>query len=196
MRNYITYTILAFVFALSSCSDRKPTTVFMPDMYYPIAYDPYQESELAYSKYIDREGNEVPLFKNRQTALRPVKGTVPQNQDAILPYSIENDQAGYQESKAITSPLKETKEATLERGEMLYNINCAVCHGTGGDGKGSIVKTGAYAGVPNYKDREITVGSVYHVIMYGKNAMGSYASQIEEADRWRVAEYVIKLKNK
>ena len=76
----------------------------------------------------------------------------------------------------------------------MYGQNCAVCHGTAGDGQGSIVKTKAYSGVPNYSERDVTVGSVYHVIMYGKNAMGSYASQLTPADRWRVAEYVMSLK--
>ena len=67
----------------------------------------------------------------------------------------------------------------------------AACHGTGGDGQGSIVQSGAYSGVPNYKDREITVGSVHYVLSYGRNAMGSYAGQLNPGDRWRVAQYVM-----
>ena len=43
---------------------------------------------------------------------------------------------------------------------------------------------------------EITQGSIYHVIYYGRNAMGSYASQITEKERWQVALYVEQLRNK
>ncbi|YBU89555.1 MAG: c-type cytochrome [Candidatus Walczuchella monophlebidarum] len=74
----------------------------------------------------------------------------------------------------------------------MYKINCSICHGNTGDGQG--VKKEKILGVPNYKNLEITVGSVYNVIMYGKNNMGSYASQLTPFFLWKVAEYVIKLK--
>ena len=37
-------------------------------------------------------------------------------------------------------------------------------------------------------------GSIYHTIYYGKNAMGSYANQLNEEERWQVVAYVLKLK--
>ena len=51
-------------------------------------------------------------------------------------------------------------------------------------------------GVPSYDDagRAITTGSIYHVIYYGKNTMGSYANQLNEKERWQVVAYVEKLK--
>ena len=70
-------------------------------------------------------------------------------------------------------------------------MTCAACHGVNGDGQGDIVQSGAYSGVPAYKDRDITVGSVHYVITNGKNLMGSYAGQLSPADRWRVAMYVM-----
>ena len=82
-------------------------------------------------------------------------------------------------------------EKDIERGKMLFDKTCAACHGTGGDGQGPIVQTGAFSGVPNYADREITVGSVHYVLTNGRNAMGSYAGQLNAGDRWRVAMYVM-----
>ena len=79
----------------------------------------------------------------------------------------------------------------LERGKILFDHTCAACHGTGGDGQGPIVQSGAFSGVPNYADREITVGSVHYVLTNGRNAMGSYAGQLNAGDRWRVAMYVM-----
>ena len=100
--------------------------------------------------------------------------------------------AGYEAAKAITaSPLKaENLEKDLARGKSLYDKTCSACHGTGGDGQGPIVLSGAYSGVPKYADREITIGSIHYVLTNGRNAMGSYAGQLNVGDRWRVALYV------
>lgn len=183
---------------LSSCGgpEREPAMVFMPDMYYSIPYEPYQKATFDYPEYQENSG--VPLLREdfNMSALVPVEGTVPHTKSGLLPYTLPNNNDGYNASKLVKSPLDSLNSvAHLDRGEKLFNQVCAACHGEAGDGQGSIVQSGAYVGVPNYKDREITVGSVYHVIMYGRNAMGSYASQLNEEDRWMVAEYVMKLKN-
>ena len=59
-----------------------------------------------------------------------------------------------------------------------------------------LVKQEKILGVPSYADagRAITQGSIYHVIYYGKNSMGSYANQLNEEERWQVVAYVEKLK--
>ena len=76
-----------------------------------------------------------------------------------------------------------------------FSTYCAVCHGEKGDGKGNLVKREKFLGVPNYKDREITEGSVFHVVTYGLNAMGSHANQLSANERWLIAAYVMKLKS-
>ena len=38
------------------------------------------------------------------------------------------------------------------------------------------------------------MGGIYHVQMYGLNAMGSYASQTNEKERWQIAMHVMDLK--
>lgn len=183
---------------VTSCSDKKrtPSIVYMPDMYYATAYDPYQKAN---AEYPEREtASDVPVFNAHynMSALESVEGSVARSEGDILPWPYKNNNAGYAQAKAITaSQLKGDKVKDLEKGKKLYAQNCAVCHGAAGDGQGSIVQSKAYSGVPTYGERDITVGSVYHVIMYGKNAMGSYASQLTPADRWRVAEYVMSLKN-
>ena len=61
--------------------------------------------------------------------------------------------------------------------------------------KGKLVQREKFLGVPSYKDRAVTVGSVFHVETYGLNAMGSHANQLSKKERWQVAEYVMKLKS-
>lgn len=199
MNKPILYSLLvATILTITSCGKkREPSIVFMPDMYYPTAYDPYMEANF---DYVDKhKESNVMLFKDQKnmTALWAPEGSVPRTESGVLPWDLKNTLDDYNKSKEITtSPLKpENREKDLERGQKMYEINCAVCHGVKGDGQGSIVQSGAYSGVPNYTEREISVGSVYHVIMYGKNAMGAYAPQLKPEDRWRVAEYVMEFKN-
>lgn len=189
--------ILGFAgLVFTSCGKGNPPLVYFPDMYFPVAYDPLQKAEDPYSKH----DNEVPAFvkQNGGTALTPVPGTVPQNRDGIfaeglLPANMDEYNAGYEASKAVTaSPLNPANaEKDLARGKVLYEKTCSACHGTAGDGQGSIVQTGAYVGVPKYADRAITLGTVHYVIENGRNAMGSYAGQLTPGDRWRVAMYVM-----
>lgn len=197
-RNILKITaVLGFAsLVLSSCGNGNPPLVWFPDMYFPVAYDPLQKAEDAYSKH----DNEIPAFvkQNGATGLTPVEGTVPQDKDgifaeALLPKNVDEYNAGYEASKSVTaSPLNAANlEKDLERGKLLYEKTCAACHGTAGDGQGSIVQSGAYSGVPNYADRQVTLGSVHYVIVNGRNAMGSYAGQLSPGDRWRVAMYVM-----
>ncbi|MEG0925550.1 MULTISPECIES: c-type cytochrome [Chryseobacterium] len=182
---------------LNSCGPKENTPlVYFPDMYFPVAYDPLMKAQDAYS---DHE-NEIPAFvkNNGATGLTPVEGSVPQNKDGVfeeslLPKNVDEYNAGYEGSKKLTaSPLNPANAAKdLERGKVLFDHTCAACHGTGGDGQGPIVQTGAFSGVPNYADRELTVGSVHYVLTNGRNAMGSYAGQLNPGDRWRVAMYVM-----
>lgn len=182
---------------LNSCGPKENTPlVYFPDMYFPVAYDPLMKAQDAYS---DHE-NEIPAFvrNNGATGLAPVEGSVAQNKDGIfeeglLPKNVDEYNAGYDASKTMTtSPLNPANSAKdLERGKQLFEKTCSACHGVGGDGQGPIVQSGAYSGVPNYADREITVGSVHYVITNGRNAMGSYAGQLSAGDRWRVAMYVM-----
>ncbi|MDX1333371.1 MAG: cytochrome c, partial [Robiginitalea sp.] len=97
----------------------------------------------------------------------------------------------------VASPLDSlNREENLAVGKELYDIYCAICHGTKGDGKGTLVQREKILGVPSYADpaRNITAGDTYHVIYYGLNSMGSYANQLNHKERWQVAEYVMKLK--
>jgi mono/diheme cytochrome c family protein len=85
-------------------------------------------------------------------------------------------------------------DENLAKGKAMFDIYCIECHGAKGDGQGVLVQRGKFLGVPNYKDREITEGSIYHVIMYGRNLMGSHASQLTYKERWEIVQYVQKLR--
>ena len=190
--------ILGFAaIALSSCSKGNPPLVYFPDMYFPVAYDPLSKAADAYSKH----ENSIPAFvkNNGATGLGPVDGTVAQNPEGLADAAANRAMApleynaGYDASKLISaSPLDPANQAKdITRGKLLYEQTCSACHGTGGDGQGSIVVSGAYSGVPKYADRELTIGSVHYVLTHGRNSMGSYAGQLKPGDRWRVSLYIM-----
>ena len=179
--------ILAVLVGLISCQDNaRPNYQYMPNMYESIGYETYQEANII----IDGEE----LLKNDMEALLPAEGSIPRGD--FMPFEIENTNDGFALAKAnLRSPL-DSLQVNYEDGKILYDIYCGICHGNKGDGKGKLVQREKILGVPSYADvgRAITTGSIYHVIYYGKNTMGSYANQLNEEERWQVVAYVEKLK--
>jgi mono/diheme cytochrome c family protein len=182
MKNLFYKTIVLFLFGgvVMSCADNdEPNYQYMPDMYEPIGYEAYGEYD---------------IFVNGQEAKLPVEGSIPRG---WMPYDYENTPEGMANAKAnLNNPLPYTEE-NLNEGKQLYTIYCAVCHGDNGDGKGILAEREKILGIPSYDDagRAITEGSVYHVIYYGLNSMGSYAAQTSEEERWKITHYVMNLKN-
>jgi mono/diheme cytochrome c family protein len=177
-------TIIAIlIVGLASCNEysKTPGKVYMPDMSYSRAYEFYSYN---------------PNYKNGITAQAPVAGTIARG--AIMPdHLIENDTNSY---KALRFT-GELNMAQVEEGGRLYSIHCGVCHGNELNGNGPLYNGGAgkYPAAPaNFKDAKylnMTVGTMYHAIMYGKNLMGAYASQLDTKQRWMVLAYIKKVQS-
>lgn len=180
MNNIFKIGIVCCLVLLASCKgDDAPNYQYMPNMYQPVGYEAYGEAD---------------FLPNGMEARQPAEHTISRGN---MPYEFANDLEGKELARENPSPLDSLGvDANLAKGGELYAIYCAICHGVKGDGQGTLVQREKILGVPNYSDpaRNITVGSTYHVIHYGLNAMGSYASQLNHQERWQVAEYVMKLK--
>ena len=94
----------------------------------------------------------------------------------------------------MKSPFEKNEE-NLANGKKMYEIYCSVCHGSKGDGNGILMEREKFLGIPSYADRDITEGSIYHVLMHGINLMGSHAGQVNDKERWQISQYVLKLRN-
>ena len=181
MKSIYKITLLVGITILvSSCHDNsKPNYQYMPNMYEPVSYSTYSESS---------------AFKNGKEGQLPVDGTINRG---FVPYEYPNTDEGYESAKLNSkSPLGTLSEKDMEKAKGLFEIYCAICHGVAGDGKGKLVTQGKFLGIPNYKDRVITEGSIFHVVTYGRNLMGSHANQLSKTERWLVAAYVMELKSK
>ena len=178
MRKYIKFSIALLVLAtIVSCSDKRERQLqYMPDMYVAVPYE------------ADAEKGNTGASSN----LKPVAGTIARGN---VPYEYADTNADYEKAKTVLkSPLVQD-DANLEQGKKMYTIYCVSCHGKKGDGNGYLSQADKFAGIPSYKDRDITEGSIYHVIMHGRNMMGSHSSQLTAKERWQVTMYVQQLRN-
>ena len=170
--------IALIIFAsITSCNDKRtPRVEYMPDMYVSIPYDTDDADGL----------NGEPVNS------KPVAGTIPRGGHPA--YDIPDTPEGYEKAKAeLTNPI-EASEENLEKGKELYDIYCISCHGKKGDGNGYLSQAEKFEGIPSYADRDINAGSIYHVIMHGKNLMGSHSGQLTYKERWQIIHYVEQLR--
>jgi len=186
------YIILLSVCGMSAfvaCSDeikRNPNDVYMPDMAYSRAYETYADHSFLKDSGIN--------YTNM-----PVAGTIARGEE--MPFHIAKDKVGdtanYVASKQIKSPVDSMSKSDLVEAERLYLINCGICHGPKLDGNGPLYKggDGPYPAKPatlvgDAKIEAMPVGQMFYSVTYGKNLMGSYASQLNRKQRWQVIAYI------
>lgn len=168
---------------LASCNSgstrRNPGKIYAPDMTYSRAYDAYTAN---------------PNFADGQTSRKPISGTVAVGHE-LPDHMVEGDTNAY---KSFTTDMR-FNEAELAEGKRLFNIYCGICHGTNLDGQGPLYASGKFAAMPaNLKDAKylhMSAGTMYAAIKYGKNTMGSYASQLDIKQRWMVIAYIKKVQS-
>lgn len=163
---------------------------YAPDMYHSIPLEPY-------SQYVNTEffpGGYNTFFQdaygNGGNAQKPVPGTIARGKldhYFLIPESNE----GYEAAAALVNPLPKDK-ATIAEGKRLFTLYCIQCHGKKGEGNGSIVEAGKFPAPPAYNGplKDLPEGKAYYSITYGKNLMGSHASQLNPTERWQVIRYV------
>ena len=124
----------------------------------------------------------------------PVEGTIPRG---YVVYDLPNTNEAFELSKADAHVPANFADMDPAEGKELYTIFCSSCHGVKGDGEGILFQREKILGIPGYGEErlpEMTPGSIYHVMMHGKNNMGSHASQLTYSERWKIVSYVMQLR--
>lgn len=172
-----------------SCGDgvkREQSKVYMPDMAYSRAVETYADNSNLKNAGIYYDAN-------------PVAGTIKREGVAAfaLAKDIGIDTLNYVDSKQIMNPLPALNEKDMAEAKRLYVINCGICHGEKLDGNGPLYKDGAgpYPAKPatlvgDVKYETMPAGQMMYSLVYGKNLMGSYASQLSTQQRWMVIHYI------
>lgn len=160
-----------------------------------------------------------PKFKSQTTtsmftdgrSMRPrVPGTIPrgsilENPAVELGYAStgtdldETDAPASQEPNWTEEfPLQVTTEL-MERGQLSFNVHCAVCHGRAGYGNGLVsqrateLQQGTWVPPTSiHADhvRKQPDGQLYNVITNGVRKMPAYGHQISVKDRWAIVLYL------
>lgn len=181
-RNSVTMALaLSMGFYMMSCGSdpNSPGVEYMPDMYRTPALEPYSVN----SNYSDK-----------MEARLPAEGSIPQG---YLPYGIPNTNEGYEMAGRLLKDPFPMNEATVAEGKVIYTKFCSHCHGEKGLGDGPTVTAG-HPPPPAYNSAALVnlpEGKMFHTITYGKNLMGSHASQLNTEERWKVIRYVQTLQN-
>jgi mono/diheme cytochrome c family protein len=182
---------------LSSCSnDRSPNSShydpedpgavyeFEGDMYYSVPYDPLTQWEHHF----------IPFNKDSINERMPAMGTIARGKLDYY-YWMPNTPEGYERAaKEVINPMI-ANEPTLAEGKRLYELYCWHCHGKEGNGDGPVIAIGGFP-PPQWKSynsdyiRKLSEGQMYHTVTYGKNAMGSHASQLAPMQRWKIITYI------
>lgn len=183
-KQYLITLIIAGAATIAACNSgdvrRNPGKTYVPDMTYSRAYDAYTKNN--------------GVTRDSLVSQLPVPGTIARGH-ALPDHLTEADSVAYH---ALTSPYA-MGEKELTEGKRLFNIYCGICHGTEMDGNGPLYTSGKFAAMPaNLKGAQylaMSAGQMYYAIMYGKNMMGSYASQLDHKQRWEVIAYIKKVQS-
>jgi len=101
------------------------------------------------------------------------------------------------ENAAKANPVKPTPES-LAKGKKLYVIDCAMCHGDKGDGKGDMASdmknVTDFTNPDALKNR--TDGELFYAIRKGKGEMPPEGDRAKDDDVWNLVNYIRSLAKK
>ncbi len=188
LTNFLTIAVIAIIVILSSCNNkRNPGRIYMPDMTYSRAVETYSlHDSTLWTADLNHKGGKQ-IFYNSIPAAGSIK------RGELYPYTLPNDSNGYKMSATIKNPIDSVSKTDLAEAARLYNINCGICHGEKGTANGPIATGGYVGGVANLTlplYLAMAEGTMFHSITYGKNNMGSYASQLDRHQRWMIVKYI------
>lgn len=148
-----------------------------------------------------------PVFADGRAMRQPVVGTVARGQLQDDDHynrgfsQIRNEDTGTWEVRYFQGmPAQMTIDApTMKRGQTMFGIYCAVCHGEDARGMGPVfvraqeLNQGAFIQPSNLLDPAIAAredGHIYNTIRNGIRSMPPYGSQIKTEDRWAIVAYI------
>jgi len=131
-------------------------------------------------------------FMQIQPSFRPMSQPLPVPTDAI---PVEG--AAYSLDLGVPPNPVASDQASLARGQELYNINCAVCHGSDGKGNGPIAShlQNKPFDLTSFPIHSFTDGGIFFIISTGiPGKMPALNENLTVIERWDVVNYMRTLK--
>lgn len=102
------------------------------------------------------------------------------------------------EAAKQANPVKSSPES-LARAKKWWTMDCAMCHGAAGDGKGSLaadmkLQIADFTNPATLKDR--TDGEIFYIIKNGHEDMPPEGNRIKADENWDLVNYVRSLSGK
>lgn len=102
------------------------------------------------------------------------------------------------EAAKAPNPVKATG-ASIAAGKKSYGIDCAMCHGIAGDGKGDLASDMKLK-MLDYTDasalKSMTDGEMFYIIKNGKGEMTGEGDRVKANEIWNMVNYVRSLAKK
>ena len=126
-----------------------------------------------------------------QESIRTHEAQLPEMPKGTIPVSEGTEELKMQDFQKISNPLGNSRDV-LERGSRSYGYFCVVCHGSKGDGNGTVGQS--FAPLPtdlrspyvqNQKD-----GVLFYRINFGFNRHPPLYRTIEKEDSWAIIRYI------
>ncbi|MGH9746836.1 MAG: c-type cytochrome [Candidatus Acidiferrales bacterium] len=96
------------------------------------------------------------------------------------------------EALKVPNPVK-PGPASIATGKKKYGYDCAMCHGTDGDGKGDLA-IDMKLKMADYRDpaslKAVTDGEMFYVIKNGNAEMPSEVDRLKDEDIWNLVNYI------
>lgn len=94
-------------------------------------------------------------------------------------------------ASTMKSPLVDQQEAE-RAGKVIYERMCVICHGEKGDGKGvaSVTLEPRPADFLSIRVEDESDGAIFWKLTHGKPPMASYATLLNEDQRWELVAYL------
>lgn len=101
-------------------------------------------------------------------------------------------QGALRAGEELKSPIALQSQQARQRGAAVFANYCAVCHGAGGLGNGTVTQRGFPPPPSLLAEHAIKMkdGQMFHALTFGQNNMPSYASQLSRQGRWNAIAHV------
>lgn len=195
-RSHTLIAVFGCSLQLAACipMDNAVQAIFGRSMQDQASFDPYENPVAPPEGAVSFSSGNHPAAPGEVNLGQP-EGT-PEDIPDLSPISMAQALAGVGPINEFENPIPRNAES-LERGQVVYDRMCAICHGPQGRPAEAPIleKLPAMVAFPLATGGALlrTDGYIYGMITVGRGIMPAYGHQIAHYDRWHVVNYVRQL---